>query len=192
MKKEQEIKIPTVEEIQEQINRTLAVETANQGKLENLITERALIVCEGDARNNPKIDSLDHQIAALRNTLESTPAVLTELNKILTKRQKLDAERVRNGLISQHLEICDEVRVLSKNFVALLERAFGVNQNLIAALSVENGIAQKTGQQILDNFCRGSQDYLRVLLETMQRQISGIHTQPVGPGIVRAATELRI
>lgn len=182
----------TVAEIQEQINQTITCQTANEVKLENLREERAHLVVEGDAKNEPRIDSLDKQIATLRDTLSNTPAVILELEKILTARQSRDAENKRDELIRQQLEVAEDVQVLSKNFVSMLSRAAEVNNHLQLALSAEAALAQKTGQQVLGEYCHGSQDYLRVLLETMQLQTSGVHTQPCGAGIISSGVELRI
>lgn len=182
----------TVAEIQEQLNQTITCQTANEVKLENLREERAHLVVEGDAKNEPRIDSLDKQIATLRDTLSNTPAVILELEKILTARQLRDAENKRDELIKQQLEVAEDVQVLSKNFVSLLSKAAEVNSHLQTARSAEAALAEKTGQQVLQSYCQGSQDYLRVLLETMQLQTSGVHTQPCGAGIISSGVELRI
>lgn len=183
----------TVAEIQEQINQTIACQTANEAKLEALRAERAHLVCETDVNNDVKIDSLDKQIASLRDVIDNTPAVVKELERILTARERRNAEKERDSLVKQQLEAADEVCVYSKNFVALLEKALDVNSQLQAVLSAYHSLQAKTGQEILsENHCHGSADYLRVLKETMQAQMNGIHTSPVGAGIIGSGVEVRI
>lgn len=190
MKTETERKVP---EIQEQINRTIACQTANETKLDNLRAERAHYLCEPDVNNDVKIDSLDKSIAALRDEIENAPAVKKELERILTKRQAMDAERERNGKIREQIEAAEDISVYSKNFVALLEKALEVNSQLQQALVKYHALQKQTGQVILsENHCHGSADYLRVLLETMQMQIQGVHTAPVGAGIIGSGVEVRI
>jgi len=82
---------------------------------------------------------------------------------------------------------------LSEKLVEHLKTANETNTLLRNALTSEANLRARTGQEILQRWCSGSMESLQKLTKTMQGQLdTGVHTHPVGPGIVRDARPLRL
>lgn len=181
-----------IQEIEQKIVLTNAETTADEESLLNIRAERAKLVVENDARNNPKIDALDRRIDTICCRLANAPAITTEYKSLLTEEKTRLAEVERDDSLSKQLEIVDEIQVLSRSFVSLLEKANNVNVDLRNALTAEAAIQMKTGQDILTEFAHGSAQSLLMLLEKSQAELSGIHTAPTGPGIVLSASPIQL
>jgi len=185
-------KTKTVQEIQTQIEATQENLITDKEVLEGLRADRAKLAVENSTKNSTKIALLDKQITTLRDKIDNTPAVISELENQLAAEQERLAQAEAAILLEKQNEVADEVEVLSKNFIALLKKANDVNEHLLAALTAEAGLAQKTGQQVLGDYCQGSRGSLSMLLETMQAQLAGQHTNIVGPGLVPSGVPIRL
>ena len=184
--------IKSIQEIQNLISDSQKNLVGGRAKLDDLRRERAHLSIEGISSNVPKIDSLDKSIEKMQRYIDNCPVVLSELEHLLAAEQNRIEQEVKAELLEHHREIADECQVLSKNFISLLEKAVGVNQNLIAALSAEMGIRQKTGADVLKAFCHGSQQSLSMLLETCQSQMRGPHTDPMAAEILIDVAPIRV
>lgn len=175
----------TIPEIQAQIEKLKEATERKKEHLEAYRSKRAeIVVNEADTqKNKARVTSIDCEIKQLQKSIENAPTELALLEENLIAEQNRLAQKARAGLIEQQQEIAEEAEILSKSFIASLEKANNINSNLRAALSAEAGLAQKTGQQVLGNlgnFCHGSAMSLSLLLEVMQSQFAGNHTTPLG------------
>jgi len=182
----------TITEIQSKIQSTLAEQKTDEDAINSLRESRAKLVVENSDKNSEDIASLDSQIAALRNKIDGTPAVIEELNRQLSVEQQRVAEAERAKMLKKQKEICKEIETLSQSFVKTLQRANEINKNLRSALTDEVAIRNKTNANVLTNWCHGSMQSLDMLLQTMKAQLEGRHTAPVGPGIFRSAMPLML
>lgn len=172
----------TVQEIKAQINNLKESTERKETQLEQYRSKRAEIVMNeaSTTKNKAKVTSIDSEIKQLKRAIENFPTELKLLEENLATEQARIAQAENDKLLEQQREVAEDIEVLSKNFVTILEKAVGLNQNLVAALSAEAGLAAKTGQQVLGNYCHGSQMSLAMLLELMKSQIDGQHTTPFG------------
>ena len=130
------------------------------------------------------------RIKRLNSSIDNAPHELKLLEEQLAKEQDRIAQAARAELLTKQQEVADEVGLLSKNFITILEKANEVNTQLLAALSAESGIRQKTGADVLADYCHGSMGSLSMLLECMQSELSGIHTTPFGDASSNARIRL--
>ena len=168
-------KIKTVNEIQAQIEGLRESTEHKEEQLEQYRNKRAeLVINEAmTTKNKARVTSIDSEIKQLKRAIENFPTELKLLEENLATEQNRIAEVERAELVIKQEEAADEVQVLSKSFVAILEKAVNINTQLIAALTAEAGLAQKTGQHFLTECCRGSLQSLSLLFEAMQNQLRG-------------------
>lgn len=184
----------TVQEIEQRIANLKESIERKKTHLEAYRSKRAELVINepGTTKNKAKVTSIDAEIKQLQKSIDNFPAELKLLEENLTKEQERLAQEERAKLFEQQQEVANEVELLSKSFVSLLEKANNINELLLNALSAEAGLAQRTGQKVLGDYCHGSMQSLSMLLETMQAQLNGQHTQLVGAGIVASAVPIRL
>ena len=180
------------QEIENQIATVTAAQRTNSKLIDKLRQERAKLSVENANKNQQKISKIDDEMLKLRVAIENYPSELKLLEENLAAENQRIAQAEMDKLLEQQQEISDEVTLLSKGFVAILKKANDINTQLIAALTAETNLAQKTGQQVLTEYCHGSIDSLRMLLERMEAQLDGQHTQLVGAGIVGSNTQIRL
>ena len=181
-------------EIQNRINNLNESIKHKETQLEQYRSKRAEITVNEamTTKNKQRIANIDAEVKRLKKSIENAPAELKILEENLIAEQNRLAQEARAELLTKQEEVANEVELLSKSFVSLLEKANNINELLCNALSAEAGLREKTGQQILENFCHGSMQSLSMLLETMQAQLNGQHTQLVGAGIVASAVPIRL
>ena len=184
----------TIQEIEQRITNLKESIERKKTYLEQYREKRAELVINepGTTKNKAKVTSIDSEIKQLKRAIENAPAELALLEENLAAEQRRIAEKKRSELIEQQQEVANEIELLSKGFVSLLEKANNINTLLRAALTAEHGLREQTGQQILENYCHGSMQSLSMLLGTMQAQLNGQHTQLVGAGIVASAVPIRL
>lgn len=184
----------TVSEIQTQIDKLKESVLRKKSQIEDYRKKRAnLVLNEPDnEKNKQAVTSIDHEIRRLQRDIDNAPAELELLQSQLADEQERIAQDERDKLIEQQQEVADEIEVLSKQFVSLLQKANDVNTQLRSALTAEAALRQKTGKHILENYCHGSMQSLSMLLQTMEAQMSGVHTSPVGTGIVANASPIQL
>jgi len=143
-------------------------------------------------KNKAKVTSIDAEIRKLQKAIDNFPAELALLEENLAKEQHRLAQEENDKLLDLQREAANDVELLSKGFIVSLEKSVESNSQLRAALSAETSLREKTGVTILENYCHGSMQSLGMLLETMQAQMNGQHTQLVGPGTVPSATPIQL
>ena len=163
----------TVQEIQAQIEKLKEATERKKEQLEEYRTKRAqLVINEVDTtKNKARVTSIDSEIKQLKRAIENFPTELKLLEENLAAEQARIAENERSELVTKQEEAADEVQVLSKSFVGILEKAVNINESLRAALTAEATLAQRTGQHFPTERCRGSLQSLSMLLEIMQKQL---------------------
>jgi len=188
--------MPTTEQIQQiqtKIDKIRNTLHDNKAKLEQLRVQRGQLAIESSTKNSKTIARLDEQIESVRKDLENLPVQLKLLEELLTAEKKVAAQKERDALLEKQKEIARDVEALSEQFIELLKQANYANEQLRLALRAETGLKEKTGQQFLENYCHGSQQSLRMLLETMKAQMEGQHTIPAEQlGMVGNATPIRL
>lgn len=175
-----ETKINTLHQIEQKFLAVTAEKETAETKIVTLRSQRASLFLEDSSGYSQEIDKLDEEIIKLSSFIDSFPSVIEELENQLTKEKCRLAQIERDKLLEQQQEVVDEIHLLSKNFINLISQANEVNINLRNALSAEAGIRNKTGQDLLAVYTDGSCDSLRMLLETCQVQMDGLHTTPLG------------
>jgi len=165
----------TVQEIQIQIDNLKESTERKKEQIENYRKKRANLVLneEDSQKNKQKITSIDHEIRSLQRDIDNAPAELKLLNEKLVAEQRRVAEAERAKLIKQQEKVADELTLLSKNFIASLEKSVECNNQLQAALMAETQLQKKTGQCFPTERCRGSVQSLSLLLKVMQDQMQG-------------------
>lgn len=188
------IKRKTLNEIQTQIDKLTESVSRKKSQIEEYRKKRAhLVLNEADnEKSKQAITSIDFEIRKLQRDIDNAPAELELLQSQLADEQERIAQEEQNKLIEQQQEVADEIEVLSKQFVSLLEKANGCNIQLKSALTAEAAIRNKTGVNVLTEFCHGSMQSLSMLLETMKSQLDGVHTNPTGSGIVANASPIQL
>jgi predicted RNase H-like nuclease (RuvC/YqgF family) len=166
-------------DIQIQINSIKAKFAQSKKQVETLRTERARLNLDGK-----DVTSIDAEIDSRLRDIHNFPAELALLEQYLAAEQQRIAQEEQDKLVEQQQKVVSDIESLSKKFIATLERANEVNDQLIAAITAETGLRQKTGKHLLDGYCHGSRQSLCALLEKSQREMDGIHTSPVGAGII--------
>lgn len=162
----------------------------NQTSLKELRKTRAqLALSKGSV---VELAKLDKQIDSLVRNINNAPAEITLLEERLVTEQAKATEEQRKDLLSQQEGIARNIEQLSDDFVEALKVAVELNTELRSALTAEAGLAAKTGQQFLTEYCDGSQDSLRMLLEKSEAELAGRHTAMVGAGIVPSGQPIRL
>lgn len=182
----------TVAEINQRIEQVKQNSNNNKTKLEELRTKRAaLALAKGGIA---EIAKLDARIDKVMRDISNAPHELKLLSEQLAEEQAKEAQNERDSMLEGQHEIVNDIERLSKNFIETLQAAVNVNEMLLAALSSEQAVRAKTGEDILSQcqWCHGSQESLEKLLSLMQYQMQGVHTQPVGPGIVSSGQPIRL
>lgn len=182
----------SVSEIQTKISATIAQQEADGEKLKSLRQEWAQLTVESDSKDEKRIVCIDSEILKLRAAIDNSPAVIAELENQLAIENQRIAQTERDNLLEQQNLVASEIEKLSKKLVDLLTKANDVNIELRNALSAEAGLKNKTGVEVLQNYCDGSMQSLQMLLETCQAQMDGIHTFAAGAGIVSAGSPIRL
>jgi len=162
-------------------------EVTNTKKLESLQQERARL-----ALNMADTKKIDIKIEDVRKDVSSTPHELRLLQGNLTAAQGKEAQAERDVLLKQQKKAAKDIEQLCEQFIEALQVAKNINEQLRLALSAESGLAQKTGQQVLGDYCHGSQESLARLLSLMKYQLAGHHTAEIGAGIIPDTTPLRL
>ncbi|MFB0556079.1 MAG: hypothetical protein ACETWQ_22480 [Phycisphaerae bacterium] len=180
----------SVAEIQEQIQDATAKQRSAGKEIDSLRKERARLAVENANKNMGEIGKIDRQIFEFEMTLSSIPAELELLQQNLSAEQARIAQAERDKLLEEQQEIANEVTLLSKGFITILKKANDINTQLRTALTAESRIREKTGKQILQNYCHGSMQSLQMLLQLMRLQMTGQRTIPTGPGMVANGTPI--
>ena len=177
--------------VQEKINELKTSTENKQQEIETLRTERAELTVNARDPEKPKIKTkilnIDSAINKLQTEIDNAPAELKLLEQQLADEHQRQAQEEQEALLKQQRSIVEDVERLSSEFIKLLQKANAVNDQLIAAIQAETGIRNKTGTALLTEYCHGSQQSLKALLEKSQQEMSGVHVPPAGPGIVRSA-----
>jgi len=165
----------TLQEIQKQITSLNESIGRKKEQIEAYRTKRAEItVNEADTqKSKARITSIDSEIKKLTRDIENAPAELKLLEEKLAAEQRRVAEAERTKLIKQQEKVADELTLLSKNFIASLEKSVECNNQLQATLMAETQLQKKTGQCFPTERCRGSLQSLSLLLKVMQDQMQG-------------------
>jgi len=183
----------TIEQIESKIQAVTVKQEKAIKEIDSLRRERAKLAIDSKGeKNDEEIGRIDHQVFKLELSLSNIPAELELLEKNLATEHQRIAQIEKDKLIKQQQEVAEEIETLSAKFIEALENANMINEQLRDALLTESGIRQKTGKQILEAYCHGSMQSLSMLLEKSQREMSGIHTVPVGPGIVASGTPIQL
>jgi len=184
----------TISEIQSKIDDLKENVKNKRTYIEQYRNKRAaLVVNKADtAGNRQAIAGVDKQIEKLQKAVDNAPAELSVLEQNLNAEKQRVAEAERAALLDSQQKAAAEVENLSAEFIEVLEKANEINAQLRATLSAESGIRQKTGKQLLGSWCHGSIQSLKALLEKSQREMSGVHTVPTGPGIVASGTPIQL
>ena len=173
------------QEIENKIQATTAAQRRDSKLIDELRQERAKLSIEGDNKNSKRITCIDNEIIKLTTAIGNYPAELELLQQNLATENQRIAQNERDTLLEKQNEVAENIENLSQQFIEALKTANEINNQLQAALQAYSGLQQKTGETVLSNeHCQGSQDYLRVLLETMEYQMAGTHTAMAGGRLV--------
>lgn len=172
----------TIAELQSRINDLNESVETKQEHLEQYRTKRASLVVNeaATAANKQAISNIDTQMAKLQLAIDNAPAEIKLLESQLTAEQTRIAQAKRDDLLEKQNSVAREIESLSQQFIEYLKKANDTNTMLVSARSAYNGLKEKTGADVLENYCHGSQQSLRMLLEVMQSQLAGNHTTPLG------------
>jgi chromosome segregation ATPase len=179
-------------EIQTRISQMRKGITDNKVKLDSLRTNRGQLSIDNAEENEPVITRLDKQIEDLRKALENTPVEIRLLEEQLTQAQAKESQKQQEQLLSEQKKVGRDVEELSKQFIKALKAAKNINEQLQSAITTHTALAQRTGQQVLRDYCHGSEQSLKMLLETMEQQMKGQHTAEAGPGMVGSNAPIRL
>lgn len=172
----------TVQEIKTQISKLKESTERKKEQLEQYRSKRAEITVneEVTAKNKQKIANIDTEIKRLKRAIENAPAEIALLEENLAAEQARIAEAERAKLVEQQQEVANEVELLSRNFVTILEKAVGVNQNLIAASDRYLALKNQTGVELCsENICQGSRQFLKAVYDYCKDELDG--KRPVRP-----------
>lgn len=182
-----------IEEITVRQNQLRKNITENESILNQLRIERGQLSIADAKKNTEAIRRLDKQIDTRRRNLENFPIELSLLEEQLTKEKQLEAQKQKVALLKQQQKVVDDVEQLSDDFVNTLTRAMELNTDLRSAITAETRLREKTGQVLLSQYCHGSQQSLRMLLEMSQHQMQGQHTIPAEQlGMIANTTPIRL
>lgn len=175
----------TVQEIEHRISNLKEVTERKKEQLEEYRTKRAqLVINEADTiKNKAKVTSIDAEIRRLNRAIENFPAELKLLEENLAAEQRRIAQAENDKLVDQQREVADEVEILSRNFVTILEKAISVNQNLIAANDRYLALKNQTGADVCsENICQGSRQFLKAVYDFCKDELDGNRpTRPILP-----------
>lgn len=160
-----------LQEIEQKFLTVNAEKERDEETITTLRSQRASLFLEDSSGYSQEIDSLDKEIVKLQSSIDNFPSVIEELEHLLTAEQKKLAQEAKASLLTKQGEAAEEVQVLSKSFVGILEKAVNINESLRAALTAEAELAQNSGQHFPTERCRGSLQSLNMLLEIMQSQL---------------------
>lgn len=148
----------------------------NKAKLEQLRTRRAklTIVCGSTA-------DIDVEIAALRETIENSPVVESEL-KNQSEQEKVTKQNL-DKLIKQQHHTAADIEKLSGELMDALGRAMYLNTQLHEKFDKYNALHKQTSKDVISQrVTRGSEGMLKFVYDICQQEMRGEHPgRPILP-----------
>jgi len=164
----------TVAQIEQKLEHHKTVLSESEAKLDELRRQRAKLALADSTKNKTEIAKLDKEIGQHIFDCNNLPSEIEVLESDLAAARKKVEERERSKLITNQKKSAEQVEILSKQFVEILEQAVAANSKLDLAYRNYCTLRTATKEDCMGkSICRGSAGSLKYLFEICKKEMQG-------------------